>query len=423
MKRVLIYILLLIIIFISLFIIFRIEMNNEIIQENTVGKVAEDTDIPKPDRIIYKNKEGKYVIIYHDVENFQLIYNELYYRISGINEGKTYTEYEITKMQDEGQFIEFDYDTKSKNYVFFLDNPELGIIKRTANGGQVILNDLKDKESLIKKLEDWTKYYKKYDFNRDKNYTLKSSLDTLPNITNLVEEKEWVYQSIIDNNEIDYQNAVKLLGAQSPDDIPAFDPNYETAIITLSKYEIKNIKQNIGNIKYEFGDYQDKYFANILIVSKIVNTNCIYYNINSSALIPSESMNTNIDDYAVEYTIKDGKYYANYNNQQIEIIPLDKASDIADNEAKKEKYQYQSWRSEFYSRGKNMQDSVSAELISDLSPISKGYHWNPNWQVGEYRNTLMWKIRLFDENDPLTNLYIYVNAINGDIVGAGDSSD
>ena len=423
MKRVLIYILLLIIIFISLFIIFRIEMNNEIIQENTVGKVAEDTDIPKPNRIIYKNKEGKYVIIYHDVENFQLIYNELYYRISGINEGKTYTEYEITKMQDEGQFIEFDYDTKSKNYVFFLDNPELGIIKRTANGGQVILNDLKDKESLIKKLEDWTKYYKKYDFNRDKNYTLKSSLDTLPNITNLVEEKEWVYQSIIDNNEIDYQNAVKLLGAQSPDDIPAFDPNYETAIITLSKYEIKNIKQNIGNIKYEFGDYQDKYFANILIVSKIVNTNCIYYNINSSALIPSESMNTNIDDYAVEYTIKDGKYYANYNNQQIEIIPLDKASDIADNEAKKEKYQYQSWRSEFYSRGKNMQDSVSAELISDLSPISKGYHWNPNWQVGEYRNTLMWKIRLFDENDPLTNLYIYVNAINGDIVGAGDSSD
>ena len=423
MKRVLIYILLLIIIFISLFIIFRIEMNNEIIQENTVGKVAEDTDIPKPDRIIYKNKEGKYVIIYHDVENFQLIYNELYYRISGINEGKTYTEYEITKMQDEGQFIEFDYDTKSKNYVFFLDNPELGIIKRTANGGQVILNDLKDKESLIKKLEDWTKYYKKYDFNRGKNYTLKSSLDTLPNITNLVEEKEWVYQSIIDNNEIDYQNAVKLLGAQSPDDIPAFDPNYETAIITLSKYEIKNIKQNIGNIKYEFGDYQDKYFANILIVSKIVNTNCIYYNINSSTLIPSESMNTNIDDYAVEYTIKDGKYYANYNNQQIEIIPLDKASDIADNEAKKEKYQYQSWRSEFYSRGKNMQDSVSAELISDLSPISKGYHWNPNWQVGEYRNTLMWKIRLFDENDPLTNLYIYVNAINGDIVGAGDSSD
>ena len=423
MKRVLIYILLLIIIFISLFIFFRIEMNNEIIQEDTVGKVAENADIPKPDRIIYKNKEGKYVIIYQDVENFQLIYNELYYRITGINEGKTYTEDEITKMQDEGQFIEFDYDTKSKNYVFFLDNPEIGIIKRSENGGQVILNNLEDRERLIKKLEDWTKYYKKYDFNRDKNYTLKSSLDTLPNIQNLVEEKEWVYQSIIDNNEIDYQNAVKLLGAQSPDDIPAFDPTNETAIITLSKYEIKNIKQNIGNIKYEFGDYQDKYFANILIVSKIVNTNCIYYNINSSTLIPSEEINTSNDDYAVEYTIKDGKYYANYNNQQIEIIQLGKACDIADNEAKKEKYQYQPWRSEFYSRGKNKQDSVSAELISNLSTISKGANWNPNWQVGEYRNTLMWKIRLFDENDPLTSLYIYVNAINGDIVGAGDSSD
>ena len=173
MKRVLIYIFLLIIIFISLFIIFRIEMNNEVIQEDTVGKVAENTDLPTPDRIIYKNKEGKYVIIYDDVEDFKLIYNELYYRITGINEGKTYTEDEITKMQDEDQFIEFDYNTKSKNYVFFLDNSEIGIIKRSENGGQVILSDLEDKERLIKKLEDWTKYYKKYDFNRDKNYSLK----------------------------------------------------------------------------------------------------------------------------------------------------------------------------------------------------------------------------------------------------------
>ena len=423
MKRVLIYIFLLIIIFISLFIIFRIEMNNEVIQEDTVGKVAENTDLPTPDRIIYKNKEGKYVIIYDDVEDFKLIYNELYYRITGINEGKTYTEDEITKMQDEDQFIEFDYNTKSKNYVFFLDNSEIGIIKRSENGGQVILSDLEDKERLIKKLEDWTKYYKKYDFNRDKNYSLKNNLDTLPSIPNLIEKKQWVYQAIIENNEIDYQNAIKLLGAQSPEYIPAFDPNNETAIITLSKYEIKNIKQNIGNIKYEFGDYQDKYFANILIVSKIVNTKCIYYDINSTTLIPSENMNANNDDYAVEYSIVNGKYYANYNNQQIEIIPLDKACDIADNEAKKEKYQYQPWSSEFYSRGKNNQDSVSAELISDLSAISKSAHWNPKWQVSDYRNTLMWKIRLFDENDPLTSLYIYVNAINGNIVGAGDSSD
>ena len=35
----------------------------------------------------------------------------------------------------------------------------------------------------------------------------------------------------------------------------------------------------------------------------------------------------------------------------------------------------------------------------------------------------MWKIRLFDENDPLTSLYIYIDAIDGDVIGAGASSD
>lgn len=41
----------------------------------------------------------------------------------------------------------------------------------------------------------------------------------------------------------------------------------------------------------------------------------------------------------------------------------------------------------------------------------------------EYENKIMWKIRLFDRNDPLTNLYIYIDAINGKVIGAGDSSD
>lgn len=36
---------------------------------------------------------------------------------------------------------------------------------------------------------------------------------------------------------------------------------------------------------------------------------------------------------------------------------------------------------------------------------------------------IMWKIRLFDKNDPLTSLYVYINAVNGSIIGAGDSSD
>lgn len=423
MKRVVIYILLLIIIFGSIYFIFKEEINSEKSKIDTLGKIDENTELPTPDRIIYKNRNGKYVIINYDDEEFQLIYNELYRRISNTIEGKVYTEDEITKMQEEGAFIEFDYNRKSKNFVFLLEQPEIGIIKRFTDSGQVILTNFENKENLIKKLENWTSDFQKYDFNKEKSYTLENELDNIPIYLEVKEARQGIYQEIIEYSEYDYQNVIKFLGIESSLDIPEFDSTREKVVITLSKYEIQNIRQNIGNIKYEFGDYQDKYSINILVVSEIVNTNCIYYNINNTKPVISENLNTSNDDYSVEYYIENGKYYANFNNQKVEIISKEEACDIADMEAKNEKYQYQPWESEFYSRGIDKQDSISAELISDLSSISRFSHWNENWQVSDYRNTLMWKIRLFDENDPLTSLYIYVNAINGSIIGAGYSSD
>ena len=79
-------------------------------------------------------------------------------------------------------------------------------------------------------------------------------------------------------------------------------------------------------------------------------------------------------------------------------------------------------KSEFYSR-ENLNESISGELILGLDEISRLYHWNNNWQIQEYQNKTIWKIRLFDRNDPLTNLYIYIDAINGAIIGAGSISD
>ena len=35
----------------------------------------------------------------------------------------------------------------------------------------------------------------------------------------------------------------------------------------------------------------------------------------------------------------------------------------------------------------------------------------------------MWCVRLGDKEDPLTNLYIYVDATNENVVGAGKASD
>ena len=423
MKRFTIHILLLLIIFGSIYLIFKNESNYEKNETDTFGKISENTILPIPDRIIYKKQNGKYVIIEYDTSECQYIYNELYRRTSNIIEGKTYTEEEINQLQEKGSFIEFDYNRKSKNYIFMLEEPEIGIIKRLEDGGQVIATNLEDKENLIKKVEEWTTNLPEYDFNRNKNYTLNKRFDEIPYNLEVKEVEKGIYQEIIDYNEYNYLEALKSLDIEVSGNLLDVNLYKETIIITLSKYEIKNIKQNIGNIKYEFGNYQDEFWLNILIVSKVVNTNCIYYNINNTEQIVTENLNKSNDEYAVPYHFENGKYYAELNNQKVEIISKEEACDISDIEAKNSKYQYQPWKSEFYSRGPDKKDSISAELISDLSDISKFYDWNENWQVSDYKNKLMWKIRLFDENDPLTSLYIYVDAINGKIVGAGDSSD
>lgn len=107
----------------------------------------------------------------------------------------------------------------------------------------------------------------------------------------------------------------------------------------------------------------------------------------------------------------------------VKIISYNQAANIADEEAKNLKYQYQSWKSEFYSRGKDNNEVLDAKLTEGLDEIDRLYYWESEWKIKDYNECLMWQIRLFDENDPLTSLYIYVDAKNGDIVGAGKASD
>ena len=282
MKRLVIYIFLLILTFYSIYLLFKIEMKNEKNEINTIGKINNEEMLPIPTRIIYKNKKEKYIIIDEEEVEFQKIFNELYRRINNAIQGKTYSEDEIEKMQEEGCFIEFDYNRISKNYVFFLENSEVGVIKRTSDGGQVIVSNLDDKENLINKMEIWTEDCHEYDFKKEKNYTFSNILNNIPLNLEVKEVKPEIYQMMLTNyGKGDFKNICKSLGIETTNDLLNFNLNKETIIITLSKYEIQNVKQNIGNIKYTFGNYQDKYSTNILIVSKIVNTNCIYYNINN----------------------------------------------------------------------------------------------------------------------------------------------
>lgn len=421
--RVILYILLLLVVFSIIFFIFKNEISNEKLEKNNVGLVDENTILPTPDRIIYKNINNEYIIINSGTSAYTQIYSELYNRITNTIEGKVYSEDEISQMQNKGTFIEFDYNSKSKNYVFILEEKEIGIIKRFSDGGQVIQTSLSNKDKLIKKIENLTKDIStKYDFNTEYNYNSENKLSKVANDLKLSQTKvAGVYQQVIEYDENEYNAILKKLNFKTSHEMPKVDFNKQSVIVTVSRYEIKDIQKNIGNIKYELGKFLDEYSVNIFIVSKVVNSKCIYFNTNVDELNVSK-ISINDNKNGVEYYVQNGKYYANINNTKTEVISIEIASDIAEEETKKAKYQYQSWKSEFY-RGESIDNSISGELILGLDDISRLYHWRAEWQNEEYEGKTMWKIRLFDKNDPLTSLYIYVDAINGEIIGAGASSD
>ena len=112
---------LLVIIAILLFFIYEIEKEEERMEALGTGQIDENTILPTPDRIIYKNKNNEYVIIDSETREYAQIYSELYNKTINTIEGIVYSEEEISEMQNRGSFVEFDYDTKSKNFVFFLE--------------------------------------------------------------------------------------------------------------------------------------------------------------------------------------------------------------------------------------------------------------------------------------------------------------
>ncbi len=103
-------------------------------------------------------------------------------------------------MQNKGSFIEFDYDRKSKNYVFMLEEKEIGIIKRFSDSGQVIQNSLSNKDKLIEKIDAVTKgIFPKYDFDTEYNYNSENSLSKVEANLNLPQTKIQIQKMLCKN--------------------------------------------------------------------------------------------------------------------------------------------------------------------------------------------------------------------------------
>lgn len=422
-KIIIICSLLCVLIGIMIFIIFQIEMQAEIIENENINLSQYEDKLKAPDRIIYKNKHNEYIVIEQKTSEYNQIYDELCNRIETQIDGKVYSEDEISEMQNKGSFIELDYNTASKNVIFMLEEKEIGIIKRFSDSGQVVQRFLEDTDKLIKKLDIITNgSAKKYSFIDPINITSENKISKITEDLNLLDTKvTGVYQKIIKEDNSEYNNMLKKLNFKTQE-IPKINFNKQNVIIVVSRYEIKEIETNIGNIKYKLGNFLDEYIVNTLIVSKIPNTNCIYYEFVSEDLNVSE-FTTNKNQNGVEYYVQNGKYYTNVEHKKIELINIDEAVNIAEKEAKEEKYQYQGWKSEFYGK-MNENDTISCELILGPKNMKSSTHfWREEWKQKPYEGKLMWVVRLFDRNDPLTTLFVYVDAVDGSIIGVGDASD
>ncbi len=95
--------------------------------------------------------------------------------------------------------------------------------------------------------------FSKYYFNTEYSYSSENSLSKIDYDMPLVQTKVvGVYQKVIEYNEDDYNEILEKLKFKNQE-LPKVDFNKQSVVITVLRYEIQEIKQSIGNIKYELG--------------------------------------------------------------------------------------------------------------------------------------------------------------------------
>lgn len=383
----------------GIFYVHKMEIPND-------NKVAYNKhDILRPDRMIYKNRNNEYIIINSGTNEYEKIYFELYDRIYKFIDGKVYSEDQISNMQDKGSFIEFDYNTKSKNFVFMFDEKEIGIIRRSFGSGQVSQIRLENVEQLVKEIDNLTKNnLDRYSFDRTQNYTSENTLEAVTKDLELNETKGEVYQKVIEKEEKTYIELLRKLNFKSNKELPKVDFSRQSVIIIVSKFEIENIKQNIGNVKYEYGKKFDKYIVNLLVVSKVVNVNCIYNNINNT-LLWEESHNQAIDNIDTTIFLQDFENYAPVNNE-VKITEI-QAKEIAE----------KGFEETIYSNGMRV-NNASSETIKVEEVCANNYFTRRYDEPDEVYTEIKRKCYIVQREDVMKcGVAIYVDVTTGLIIG------
>ncbi len=376
------------------------------------------------------------------------ILNELIKGIDSKGEGPVVSEEEIKEIEQNENYIELDYDTVSKNYVIAYEQEADNVILRSDIGGKVVKQNLDNKKDLSKLMKEKIKSdnVNCYHMEDSRGYKVTNEISNETfesNNSDFRQYEDGVYGVKIQSEE-KLNDILERYNIELEEEIPSDIFDRADIILMISKYNIENIETRVGGLTYTFTGSQreDSYLVNIFAASKAINTNCVYRNMEDISENVSYGNVNNNTSSNIGNTASSNSNNNNVTNSSSSIstsnvdktvrITKEEAAIIAEEEAKKEKYQYQGWVSDFsatevFSDG-NGNYEISAELIYSLDDIHRLYYWEEEWAIDSNINNIfkgqpVWCIRLGDKNDPLTNLYIYVDATNGNVVGAGQASD
>ena len=237
-------------------------------------------NIIDPDRIVYRNQNGQYYQFAKDTEAYNQIIENVKKSLRNYSEsGNTLTEEEIDTIHEKC-FIEFDYETASKNYIIPLEeNENANMIKLGNTGGIVVSNQLRNLEELTTLVDEQSKNATPYEFEYEEQ--LSRNMITSMEYRYLQQFKQInykIYQAKIQDME-SYELYKEMCNLAFDTEITEDIFQNNDLILTVSLVPKITVKVNIGNIQYTYENMNDvdyQYTAHLLIVSKIVNTDCIY---------------------------------------------------------------------------------------------------------------------------------------------------
>lgn len=230
---------------------------------------------------MYRNEKGKYIEFIKGSKEYEIIEAIIGNSIDNYKEyGQPVTQKQLDEIHQK-TFVEFDYNTISKNYCIPLENEEDSkLIKLSNEGGNVFSSQINNINKIKRTLEDLStgkqKYELEYKQEISKNTFEEIGYDKIKKLKTI--EFNSIYQTKIEDFET-YETNKEKFKIEINEKITEETFENNIIILTISKLPKINIEVNLGNIKYTYDTLpseQYDYNIHVLIVSKIVNSNCIY---------------------------------------------------------------------------------------------------------------------------------------------------